>query len=98
MSAYRLTKAAADDVVAIFIDGFARFGQARAEAYHDGLLATFAFLARYPRAARLREEITPPVRVHRYRSHLVVYRLDVDETVIVLRIRHGREDWLGDGE
>ncbi len=98
MSVYRLTKAAADDVVAIFVDGFAQFGRAQAETYHDGLFATFEFLANYPRAARLREEMARPVRVHRYRSHLIIYRIDGDDTVIILRIRHGREDWLGDGQ
>lgn len=97
MPAYRLTKPAANDLVRIFIDGLDRFGLAQAADYRHGLEGTFAFLADFPRAARLREEISPAVRVHRYRSHLVVYRVDAEDRVVILRIRHGREDWLTEG-
>ena len=95
---YRLTANAEDDLTAIFIAGLAEFGLEQADAYHDGLFATFAFLAEYPRAARLRDDIDPPVRAHRYRSHLVIYELESDDLVIILRVRHGREDWLAGGE
>ncbi len=98
MASYRLTRAATEDVAGIFFDGLARFGRGQADEYHEGLATTFSLLADYPRIARLREEITPPVRAHRYRSHLVIYEIDENETVIILRVRHGREDWLGDGE
>ena len=52
------------------------------------------FLGDHPRAARLREEILPPVRVHRYQSQLIVYEVSEDDEVLVLRVRHGHEDWL----
>lgn len=66
MPGYRLTRAAADDIAALFIAGLERFGSVHADAYHAGLEAAFDFLAAYPRAARLRAEIKPPVRAHRY--------------------------------
>ncbi len=69
------------------------FGLAQADKYHDGMTAAFEFLADYPRAARLREEIDPSVRAYNYKSHLIVYDLDDDDTAIVLRVRHGHEDW-----
>ena len=94
MPAYRLTQAASDDLVEIYVHGFALFGQAQADTYHEGLAATFAFLAEYPRAARVRDEITPPVRAHPHRSHLIVYELDAEDSVVILRVRHGREDWM----
>jgi toxin ParE1/3/4 len=53
------------------------------------------FLSRFPRAARLRDEVDPPVRAYPYRSHLIVYDIDGD-AIVILRIRHGREDWLAD--
>ena len=93
MAAYRLTRAAADDVENIYFDGLAQFGFEQAEAYYAGLLATLVFLADYPGAARLREELSVPARIHRYRSHLIIYEI-VDGDVLVVRIRHGREDWL----
>lgn len=97
MPAYRLAEAASADIVAIFIEGLALFGLVQTDKYHDGLTATFEYLADYSCAARLREEIEPPVRAYNYKSHLIVYDLGDDDTVIVLRVRHGHEDWqLGD--
>jgi toxin ParE1/3/4 len=90
---FRLTRAAADDLTAIFLEGIEQFGLAQADAYHEGLSAIFAFLADYPHAARLREEISPPVRGHTYKAHLVIYDVGNEGEVIILRIRHSREDW-----
>jgi toxin ParE1/3/4 len=91
---YHLTQAAADDIQGIFTEGLALFGLAQADKYHDGLTATFELLADFPRAARLREEIDPPVRAYRYKSHMILYDLGADDTVIILRVRHGHEDWI----
>ena len=93
MPAYRLTQAASDDIEATFIEGMVLFGLAQADKYHDGLTAAFEFLSNYPRAARLRDEINPPVRAYNYKSHLIVYDLRADDTVVVLRVRHDHEDW-----
>ncbi|MBB4615782.1 type II toxin-antitoxin system RelE/ParE family toxin [Novosphingobium taihuense] len=94
MPRFRLTRAAADDLTAIFLEGIEQFGLPQADTYHEGLSAIFAFLANYPHAARLREEISPPVRVHPYKAHLVIYDVGVEDEVIVLRVRHSREDWM----
>ncbi len=94
MASYRLTHAAADDLASIFLSGLEMFGLEQADAYHDGIEATLAFLAEYPRAARLRHEIDPPVRAYPYKAHLIVYELAEDD-VVILRVRHGREDWVG---
>ena len=68
------------------------FGVQQAEAYFAGLERTFAFLAEYPLSARERPEITPPVRIHPYRSHVIVYVIE-GANIRILRVRHGREDW-----
>ncbi|MEG3179945.1 type II toxin-antitoxin system RelE/ParE family toxin [Sphingomonas sp. LT1P40] len=98
MAKWRLARTAADDLVDIYLNGLGRFGLSQADHYHGGLESTFEFLAQYPRAARLREEITPPVRAHRYKAHLIVYEIDVEDTVFILRIRHAREDWTNDAD
>ncbi|MFD2780326.1 type II toxin-antitoxin system RelE/ParE family toxin [Novosphingobium pokkalii] len=77
MPRFRLTHAAADDLAAIFLEGIEQFGLPQADAYHEGLGAIFAFLAGYPHAARLREEISPPVRAYPYKAHLVIYDVGV---------------------
>jgi toxin ParE1/3/4 len=89
---FRLSGKAEEDLVRLYVDGVRLFGVGQAEAYFEGLAGTFDFLAEYPKAARERMEITPPVRIHPYRSHLIVYRLDGPD-ILILRVRHGREDW-----
>ena len=93
MVRYRLTRAASDDIMAIFVDGVERFGLLQADLYHAGLAAAFERIAEYPFAVRLREEIVPPVRVRRFRAHLILYDLVEDDRPLILRVRHGREDW-----
>ncbi|MGI4878307.1 MAG: type II toxin-antitoxin system RelE/ParE family toxin [Janthinobacterium lividum] len=96
MPSYRLTRAADDDIDAIFFAGIAMFGEAHAETYYAGLTAALDFLADNPFAARLRCEIEPPVRAWRYKAHLIVYDVEVDG-ILVLRVRHGSEDWISGG-
>lgn len=90
---YRLSRKAEQDVIEVFLQGAERFGLLQAEAYHDLLTNTFSFLADNPQAARLREEIEPPVRIHPVQAHLVIYRVDDDGQVFVVRVRHAHEDW-----
>ncbi len=87
-----LSRAAESDIIGIYVWTAQEFGMAQADAYHEGLESAFGFIAEFPRAARERSEIDPPVRVHAYKSHIIVYVLDGDD-VRVLRVRHGREDW-----
>jgi len=95
MAGYRLSRAAEFDLVAIAEYGIETFGLEQTLAYRDHLLRAFEFLAQFPRAARLRTELRPPVRIHPCRSHIIVYRED-DHGILILRIRHGREDWSND--
>lgn len=92
--AYRLSHRAEEDLIDLFLQGFERLGLLQAEAYHDLLTRTFEFLAENPKAARLREEIDPPVRIHPVQAHLVAYRVEDDGEVFVIRVRHGHEDWV----
>lgn len=95
MSGYRLSQAAADDLARIAEYTVETFGTAQAIAYRDSLIATFEFLAENPRAARLREELHPPVRVHPHKPHLIIYSIE-DDSIFIVRIRHGREDWVNE--
>lgn len=96
MRRYTLSRKAEEDIIAIFIYGVAEFGIQQAERYHDLLENTFQFLAENPEAARERPEITPPVRIHPIESHVVIYTVDADEYILIVRVRHGREDWRHD--
>lgn len=94
--AFRLSHAAEEDILDIVEKGIRQFGLARARRYHDDLFALFDLIARNPRLARERFELSPPVRLHPFKSHLVIYRADHDGNVLIIRIRHGHEDWAAD--
>lgn len=89
---YRLNKTAEKDIAAIFRRGFAEFGLRQAESYHAGLERIFEFLAANPKAARERAEFAPPVRLHPFGAHVVVYRI-IGDDIMVVRVLHGRQDW-----
>lgn len=93
--AYRLSRRAKEDIIGIYVESAALFGAQQAESYHARLRRTFETLADNPLIARERTEITPPVRVHSCGSHIVVYVVEPDGGILVVRVRHGREDWLG---
>ena len=90
---YRLTKAAAQDLAAIRIEGRRLFGLSQSNHYIDGLIRLFDILAENPELGRLRTDIEPPVRVHPHKSHVVLYTLDERRRPLIIRIRHAHEAW-----
>ncbi len=93
---FSLSVEAEEDIIAIAEQGMRMFGIAQARRYHDDLFAMFDLIAANPRIAREREEISPPVRIHPFKAHLIVYRIEEGGVIFVIRIRHGHEDWVGD--
>jgi hypothetical protein len=35
--------------------------------------------------------------IHPHGAHIIIYR-DIDSDILIIRVRHGREDWLRDGD
>lgn len=95
MSVYRLTRRADEEIFAAYLQGFERFGEQQADRYHDDLHALFLKLADHPAMARLRSELSPPVRVFAFKAHVVIYE-EVPDGVVILSVRHGHEDWHED--
>ncbi|QND57292.1 type II toxin-antitoxin system RelE/ParE family toxin [Mesorhizobium huakuii] len=93
---FRLSLAAEDDIIAIAEQGVRLFGAAQARLYHEQLFAMLDLIAANPRMARERYEISPPMRIHPFKAHLVVYRIEADGDILIVRIRHGHEDWASD--
>ena len=91
--AYRLTREAAEDIIEIYTYGAGQFGARQADSYHSLLESTFDFLARHPLVARRRLELSPPVRIHPVQAHLVIYRIEDDGSILIIRVRHAHEDW-----
>ncbi|MEP2761231.1 MULTISPECIES: type II toxin-antitoxin system RelE/ParE family toxin [Alphaproteobacteria] len=94
--AYKLTRKAEEDIITVYQQGVVLFGAAQAETYHARLEQAFDFLSANPRAARERMEITPPVRCHPLGVHIVIYLIEDNGDVLILRVRHSREDWAAD--
>lgn len=65
---------------------------AQAETYLMGLDRLLQLLADHPQIARERRDLVPPVRLHQYQSHLVIFTAD-DTTLMVIRVVHSRSNW-----
>lgn len=91
---YRLTRKADADVVDIYLYGARTFGTAQAERYHEGLVRAFGQIAADPHLARERTDLTPPVRLSGYESHVIIYRIEPNRDILIVRILHGRQDWM----
>jgi len=90
---FKLSVLAEDDIIAIAEQGITMFGPVQAKRYHAELFNTLDLIAKNPRMARAREEISPPVRAHPFKAHLIIYQIEADGTVFVIRVRHAFEDW-----
>lgn len=93
MARLTLSDDADRDLEDIYRQGAAMFGLAQADHYIDGLLDTLDLIAGFPGVARLRDEITPPVRAYPHVSHMILYDIDERGDVLVVRIRHAHENW-----
>ena len=91
---WRLTHRAAADLLEIYTTGSLEFGEPVALAYHRQIHGIFDMLAQFPQIARERHDVAPPVRIHPVGSHLVVYTVESDGSVLIVRIRHAHEDWF----
>ena len=96
MGAYTLSRKAAEDLRAIAEYGASHHGAERAEVYVRELIKALERIAAYPRTHRLRNELRPALRIARQAAHVVVFHIQDDGDVLILRIRHGREDWSTD--
>ena len=90
---FRLTRQAEIDLVEIAQAGIRLFGENQAARYHDELFDLFDLIAANPRIAPERSEIYPPVQIHPFKAHLVVYVVEGAGDVLIIRVRHGHENW-----
>lgn len=77
----------------MFVEGAEVFGVAQAEVYFAKVANTIALISENPGIARERFEIDPPVRIHPIGKHIIVYQEEEGGGVLIIRVRHSREDW-----
>ena len=90
---FHLSNAADEDVIHLFLDGAGLFGESQAKAYHAALNQCFHLISANPKIAREREELFPVVRIHPFGSHVIIYKIEDNGDILIIRIRHAREDW-----
>ena len=93
-SNYVLRPLAEHDIAEIWADGADRWGVVQADRYFDGMVDLFELLGEQPDIARLRNEFRPPVRIHIYGSHLVIFVTE-GQKISIIRVLHQRRDILG---
>ena len=95
ISSFKLRPAAQRDLAHIWRTTAETWSIDQADAYIRMLNDAFGLLVEHPEMARERDELSPPLRVKRAGSHLILYQIASDH-IDVVRIRHVREDWLSD--
>jgi len=67
---YKKTPKADEDILGIYAYTLEHFGEEQAITYFRSLEGCFEFLCDHPRAARQRDEFTPPVRIHHHNNRI----------------------------
>ena len=91
MAAYSLSRKAAADLDAIHEYTIVSFGLAQARDYLNGLHEGFGTLAEQPMLGRSAARLSPELRRHEYRSHVVFY-VPRDGGVTIVRVLHRSMD------
>ncbi len=87
-----ISPAALADLQVIWDYGAQNWSDVQAETYLTGLRRVFNLLQDQPYIARLRSEFTPPARLYRYQSHVIVFFAD-EARVDISRVLHRRSNW-----
>lgn len=90
---FRVSRAAAADLLNILEQGIQRFGPGQAVDYVDGFERAFVQLAQFPLSGPERADLDMSQRMRAFGAHIIYYAVEPDGSVLITRIRHGREDW-----
>ena len=85
MGNYNLSKAAENDLRALYRYGVLTFGLAMANKYYDGLIERFEDIAEQPRLYQAVDTIRPDYRRSVFGVHSLYYR-ETSEGVTIVRI------------
>ncbi len=92
LTTYRLTPAAQNDLVDIWLYTAQQWSVTQADRYTDILEDTLERLLFMPEMARERPEFDPPVRIHPSADHLIICQIEHDH-LSILRILGASQDW-----
>lgn len=90
---WRTAADAEEDLQHIAERGLLNFGEVQTRAYIADFIEMFAIFAANPELAPERQTAKGSVRLHRYRSHHILYEID-DGNIVILRVLHGLQNWF----
>lgn len=88
---FKVTPAARKDILNIGRYTQNEWGKQQRQKYLAGLNIRFGFLAENPLLSRERLDLFPPVRIHHYEKHLIVYLVEPSH-VLIIRVLHESMD------
>ncbi len=92
MAEYRLSHRAVQALEDIYITTAQMFGDAQAEAYHEGFHRIFGLIADFPFMGRSADELMAGLRQHRHGQHVFFYAVAPDGAVVIQAIFHGAQN------
>ena len=94
MTGFRVSKAALADLRNIGRYTEKQWGKLQRRLYLKGLNERFKTLSVTPTIAAERQQFEPPVRIHPYEKHLIVYILE-EKGILIVRVLHQSMDVPG---
>ena len=88
-----ISDAARRDLREMYEYGRGLYGEAAAQSYLNVTLLVIDRIPAWPRAARLRNEVRPPVRLLPHEVHNIFYDVH-DNEVEIVRVLHHSADWV----
>jgi len=88
---FRVSNAAQADIREIGRYTQKQWGKDQRRVYLDGLNDRFLLLANTPLLAAERQTLDPPVRIHPYEKHLIVYVIE-EGSILIIRVLHQSMD------
>ena len=92
MDNYRLTNEAVKDLEEIWSYTYQKWSVEQADRYYNLIIDEIEFIALNPLTGRPVDYIKEEYRSSKIKSHLIFYRKQEDETILVVRILHQRMD------
>jgi len=93
MAKYNLTKKADHDISEMYSYTVTAFGETQADKYYNGLISQIEFVASSPETYRKLERFSPAVRICPYQSHIIIYRVQDNDVVEIIRVHPARTNW-----
>lgn len=91
MPSFSVSKAANADIRSIARYTQDTWGSDQRRRYLEGLNDKFEMLAEMPEMAAERSDFSPPVRIHNYEKHLIIYMIAAGG-ILIVRVLHESRD------